>query len=230
MEEGECGRVSKVAGVREDGGVRVPKHATASAFVVCLLPGGWHIGLISHPRLGRMMMPGGHVEAAESAAEAVVREVAEEAGLVAGLLLLPPPAAPLPGDYRPHRVPQPWWIVEYEVPPDGRLGVPHVHVDHLYVAVTSQPRPAAEPAHPFGWYAAGDLAALEMFDDARILAGALLAGLAGTTWDGSTGAGGQALVTVILAGLAAEEGARHPAAGAGPGSPAADAGSGSARR
>ena len=184
--------------------VPVARHATASMFVFSLRPGGWHIGLIRHPRLGRKMLPGGHVEAAESAAEAAIREVAEEAGLAVGLLL--PPAAPLPGDYRPHRVPQPWWIVEYAVPPDGQLGIPHIHVDHLYLAVTSQPWPAGQPAHPFGWYAAGDLARLEMFDDARLLAGTLLAGLAGTTWDGSSGAG-QALVTALLARLAAVEGA-----------------------
>jgi 8-oxo-dGTP pyrophosphatase MutT (NUDIX family) len=189
--------------------VLVPKHATASVFVFCPLPGGWHIGLISHPRLRRMMMPGGHVEAAESAAEAAIREVREEAGLVIGRLL-PPPAPPLPGGYRPHRVPPPWWIVEYGVPPDGQLGVPHIHVDHLYVAVTGQPRPVTEPAHPFGWYAAADLAALEMFDDARILAGALLAGLAGTTWDSRAAAGDDALVTALLARLGAAAGARSP--------------------
>jgi 8-oxo-dGTP pyrophosphatase MutT (NUDIX family) len=202
----------------EDGGVGddpvpVPKHATASVAVFCLQPGGWRMGLISHPRLGRMMMPGGHVETAESAAEAAIREVAEEAGLMVDLL--PPPAAPLPGGYRPHRVPQPWWIVEYAVPPDGQLGVPHIHVDHLYLAVTSQPRPVTAPAHPFGWFAAGDLAALEMFEDARILAGTLLAGLASTIGDstggdGSARAGGRALVTAILDQLAADRGARLP--------------------
>jgi 8-oxo-dGTP pyrophosphatase MutT (NUDIX family) len=191
----------------EDGGVGdqlVTRHATASVFVFCPRPEGWQIGLISHPRLGRMMMPGGHVEGAESVAEAAIREVAEEAGLVVDLL--PAPAAPLPGGYRPHRVPQPWWIVEYTVPPDGQLGVPHIHVDHLYLAVTSEPRPVRQPAHPFGWYAAGDLGRLEMFDDARILAGTLLSGLAGTIWDGGAGAG-QALATAILARLAGGSGA-----------------------
>jgi 8-oxo-dGTP pyrophosphatase MutT (NUDIX family) len=191
----------------EDGGVGdelVIRHATASVFVFHPQPEGWRIGLISHPRLGRMMMPGGHVEAAESVAEAAIREVAEEAGLVVDLL--PAPAAPLPGGYRPHRVPQPWWIVEYAVPPDGQLAVPHIHVDHLYLSVTGQPRPASQPAHPFGWYAAGDLAQLAMFDDARALAGTLLAGLDGTTWDGSAGAG-RALVAAILARLAADGGA-----------------------
>jgi hypothetical protein len=59
--------------------------------------------------------------------------------------------------------------------------VAHVHGDHLYVALADGAAPGRAPgpaAHPFGWYAAGDLAGLEMFDDARALALSLLAGLA----------------------------------------------------
>jgi hypothetical protein len=86
--------------------------------------------------------------------------------------------------------------------------VAHVHVDHLYVALADGTTPAPDralppgealpggeerasgparasgeerapgPAHPFGWYAAADLAGLDMFDDARVLALSLLAGLA----------------------------------------------------
>jgi hypothetical protein len=36
----------------------------------------------------------------------------------------------------------------------------------------------AGAAHPFAWYAAADLPGLDMFDDARLLALSLLAGLA----------------------------------------------------
>jgi 8-oxo-dGTP pyrophosphatase MutT (NUDIX family) len=171
----------------------VVKHATASVFVLCQFPGGWRLGLVEHPRFARLMMPGGHVEAAESQAEAAVREVGEEAGLP--VRLVGPPAPPLPPGYRPPRVAQPWWIVEYHVPPDGHLAAAHVHVDHLYVAVADQPRPVSEPGHPFGWYSASDLPGLTMFDDARILAAAVLASLDGGT-DGtgpaSTPAGARA--------------------------------------
>src|SRR5215813_11575034 len=162
----------------QDGRVTL-KHQTSSVFVFRRLPGGWRIGLIRHPRFGRMMIPGGHVEPEESPAEAAVREVAEETGLA--VALVSPPAAPVPPGYRARRVAPPWWIAEYQVPPDNHLGVAHVHVDHLYVALADGTAPGQVPgaaAHPFGWYAAGDLAGLDMFDDARVLALSPLAGLA----------------------------------------------------
>src|SRR5262249_36440326 len=190
----------------QDGRVAL-KHQTSSVFVFRRLPGGWRIGLIRHPRLRRMMIPGGHVEPEESPAEAAVREVAEETGLA--ITLVSPPAAPVPPGYLARRVAPPWWIAEYQVPPDNHLDVAHVHVDHLYVALADGPAPSPErarpeaaarprgearpqgearprgearapgtPAHSFGWYAAGDLAGLDMFDDARVLALSLLAALA----------------------------------------------------
>ena len=155
----------------------VAKHATSSVLVLGRRSDGWRLGLIRHPRLARVMMPGGHVEAGESPAEAAVREVAEETGLAARLL--GPPAPALPPGYRPPRVAQPWWIVEYHVPPDNHLAAAHVHVDYLYVAVAGEPEGAGEPDHPFGWYAAADLPALDMFDDARLLATAVLTAAGG---------------------------------------------------
>jgi 8-oxo-dGTP pyrophosphatase MutT (NUDIX family) len=171
------------------------KHSTASVFVFCRLAPGWRVGLIQHPRLAKMMPPGGHVEADEAADEAALREVAEEAGR--RVALVPPPAAPVPAGYQGKRVAQPWWIAEYRVQPDNQLASPHVHVDHLYVAVAGSPGQASEPCHPFGWYAAADLPGLAMFEDARLLATSLLAGLAGHQSTG-TGAG---LVSALLAGI-----------------------------
>jgi 8-oxo-dGTP pyrophosphatase MutT (NUDIX family) len=136
-------------------------------FVFCQMPGGWRMGLIHHPLHDRKMMPGGHVEPAESQAEAAVREVAEEAGLAARLVS--PPAVPLPPGYRPRQVASPWWIVEYDVPPDNHLAQAHIHIDHLYVAVADASH-VSRPAHPFSWHAAADLPGLRMFPDARVLA------------------------------------------------------------
>jgi len=167
------------------------KHQTSSVFVFRRLPGGWRIGLIQHPRFCRMMIPGGHVEPQESPAEAAVREVAEETGLA--VTLVSPPAAPVPPGYRGRRVAQPWWIAEYQVKPDNHLDVAHVHVDHLYVALADGTPPSVagpglpDAAHQFGWYAAGELPGLDMFDDARLLARLLLRGLAGGT-DGTVAA------------------------------------------
>lgn len=163
-----------IRAVRDDGAVTV-KHATASVFVFCRLAREWRIGLIRHPRFGRLMMPGGHVEADESQAEAALREVAEESGLA--VRLVDAPSAPLPPGYARRRVALPWWIVEHPVPADNHLAEPHIHVDHLYVAQARGPEPVTEPAHPFGWYAAAELPGLAMFEDARILALALLGSL-----------------------------------------------------
>jgi 8-oxo-dGTP pyrophosphatase MutT (NUDIX family) len=151
------------------------KHATSSVFVFRRIPGGWRLGLIRHPHFGLMVIPGGHVEPGETQAEAALREVAEETGLAVRLVC--PPAAPLPGGYRPPRVAPPWWIVEYQVPSDNHLGAAHVHIDHLYIALADGGGQSAAPEHPFGWYAAADLPGLDMFDDARLLALTLLDGL-----------------------------------------------------
>jgi 8-oxo-dGTP pyrophosphatase MutT (NUDIX family) len=153
-----------------DGSVTV-KHGTSSVFVFTRMAGGWRVGLIRHPLYDRMMLPGGHVEPGESPAEAALREVAEEAGLA--VRLMSPPSAPLPDGYRPRRVAPPWWIVEYDVPPDNHLDEPHVHIDHLYVAVAGAAH-IGPPAHPFSWHAAADLPGLHMFQDARTLVTSLL--------------------------------------------------------
>jgi 8-oxo-dGTP pyrophosphatase MutT (NUDIX family) len=54
-------------------------HVTASTFVVSALG----VVLHRHRRLGIWVQPGGHVDAGEAPAEAALRELAEETGLVA---------------------------------------------------------------------------------------------------------------------------------------------------
>lgn len=141
------------------------KHATASVFLFGRTDDGWRIGLIRHPRFGRWMLPGGHVEPDENPAEAALREVREEAGLKATLLL--PFAGVVPDYPATAGVPLPVWITEQQVPAESRLPADHVHVDHLYLAVADPATAAGDPELPFRWYAAGELPALEMFDDTR---------------------------------------------------------------
>ena len=146
------------------------KHATASTYVFGKQPGGWRLGLVTHPLFGRLTLPGGHVEPDESAAEAALREVTEESGLA--VTLLPAPAAPLPAEVAAVRVPvpSPWWILEQPCPSDNHLAKPHRHIDHLYVARAVRPEPVTVPGHPFGWYRRGELPGLGLFPDTRLLA------------------------------------------------------------
>jgi 8-oxo-dGTP pyrophosphatase MutT (NUDIX family) len=150
----------------------VKKHATAGAFVFCRFEDGWRLGLIEHPRLGRHMIMGGHVEDFETQAEAAVREVEEESGL-RKVRLVEALTPGVPVGFPHATVAAPWWITEQDVPADNHLAQPHVHVDHQYVAVVDDPTPAAEAVHRFGWFRHEDLAGVSMFEDTRLLAGVL---------------------------------------------------------
>ena len=108
-------------------------------------PTGWRLGLIHHPRLGRRMIMGGHVEQDESQEQAVLREVTEESGLA--VRLVNRLTLPLPAGYPHPQVAQPWWINEMSVPADNHLAVAHVHVDHQYVAIADDPTPQAGAVH-----------------------------------------------------------------------------------
>ncbi|MEV7227237.1 NUDIX domain-containing protein [Polymorphospora sp. NPDC051019] len=145
------------------------KHATAGAFVFCRFDEGWRLGLIVHPRLGRYMVMGGHVESFETQPEAAVREVEEESGL-RGVRLLHPPTPALPREFPNPMVAAPWWITEQDVPADNHLAEPHVHVDHQYVAIVDDPKPARQAVHEFGWFDQAELADLPMFEDTKLLA------------------------------------------------------------
>jgi 8-oxo-dGTP pyrophosphatase MutT (NUDIX family) len=148
----------------------VLKHATASVFLFAATADDrWRLGLIRHPRLGRWMLPGGHVEPHENPAEAAAREVREETGLDAALVRLPRlGSADLVG-HNPAEVEVavPIWIVEQQVPAEPRRPHPHVHVDHLYLAVADQPKPKTAAELPFAWFTIDALDTLDMFDDTR---------------------------------------------------------------
>ncbi|HLX47733.1 MAG TPA: NUDIX domain-containing protein [Streptosporangiaceae bacterium] len=153
----------------------IVKHATASTFVFGRPdgsldgagPDGWRVGLITHPLFSRPMIPGGHVEMDETPEEAALREVTEETGL--SVRLVPGLSEPMPPGLSVVVVAQPWWIVEHPLPSDNHLGEPHIHVDHIYVAVADDTE-ATSPAHPFAWYTAADLAGLDLFEDTRAIA------------------------------------------------------------
>lgn len=145
------------------------KHATAGAYVFHEVEGHWRVGLIKHPRLGRWMVPGGHVETDETPFEAGLREVEEETGF-RHLQLLEAPTAGLPEGFPSthKRVPQPWWIIEGAVAADSYTDEPHIHVDYQYAAVVNDATPPAAGEHPFSWYTVEEIRELPMFEDSRL--------------------------------------------------------------
>lgn len=144
-------------------------HATASTFVFCQFKAeGWKLGLVLHPRLGKRMVAGGHVEDNETPADAALREVLEESGLKVRLLRRA--GVPLPDDYPLEIVVEPWWTTLTDVPHDDHLPERHRHLDHQYVANADSPCLVAEPEHEFNWYRPDELKTLDMFDDTRKLA------------------------------------------------------------
>ncbi len=152
----------------------VLKHATASVFVFARVSGQWQLGLIEHPRLSMAMIPGGHVEDDETAAQAAWREVTEETGLRVRPVRAPSP--PVPPGY-PHPVMhQPWWITELQVPRDGSLAEDHVHVDHVFVAVAESIEPVSQPELRFAWWSQDEILGSDVvFEDTKILARELFA-------------------------------------------------------
>ena len=149
-------------------GTAVKKEPTASMLVYSLAPDGWRLCLIMHPRLGKLLPAGGHVERDETTAEAAVREVLEETGLL--VRLLPPSAVPLPVGTPHVLVPPPWWILEMQVPADRHEPRPHAHVDSIYVGIADQPA-SGPAAHETTWLTAAQLAEHpDVVEDVRVLA------------------------------------------------------------
>lgn len=154
--------------------MRMSKHATASVYVLAAGHNGREVALVHHPRFGKWMVPGGHVELDENPAETAIREVREETGIE--IHLLPPATASLPVGVIDPAVPLPHWIVEEHIFGD-RDPRPHIHVDHLYVAIPTGHVRAHEDLD-VAWHTADQLATLDMFDGTRAFALTLLNELA----------------------------------------------------
>lgn len=138
------------------------KHATASVFLFTR-DRGWRIGLIHHPRFHRWMLPGGHVEPYENSAEAALREVREETGCMAELI-----NTHTDDLTRAVSGPQtPSWMAEQEVLGEARHPHPHIHVDHLYVAIAAVQASTSYGELRFRRFSASDLSELNMFHDSR---------------------------------------------------------------
>lgn len=154
------------------------KEATASTFVFHRDGATWRVALVWHPRLDAWMPPGGHVEVDECAADAALREVRDETGLSAELL--PGPAVALPPHFPHPAMPAPWWVVQMRARADNHTAERHVHLDHVFVAVVQEVKPAQPGVHRWRWFGQEELL-LEpnVADDSRLQASDLFAQLAG---------------------------------------------------
>jgi 8-oxo-dGTP pyrophosphatase MutT (NUDIX family) len=135
------------------------REATASALLLRRSHGQWLVGLILHPRYRVWMASGGHVEGSEPPADAVLREVREETGL--HVRLVPGPALPAPAGWPHPSEPAPWWTASVSVVPDSHTAEPHIHVDHMFLALVADGHEAlgeqGEADHPLGWFGAARL-------------------------------------------------------------------------
>jgi 8-oxo-dGTP pyrophosphatase MutT (NUDIX family) len=104
-------------------------HVTASGIVV----GDRGVVLHLHRRLHRWMQPGGHLDPGETPAEAMVRECAEETGLV----VLHPPDGPT--------------LIHVDVHPSANG---HVHLDLRYLvwAPDEEPVPGPGESKDVAWF------------------------------------------------------------------------------
>ncbi|MGW2877047.1 DUF6624 domain-containing protein [Streptomyces sp. NPDC001233] len=152
-------------------------HPTVSTFVFARIGNDLRMGVITLPRLGDEMAPGGHCDTDEHPADAALREIREETGHQ-GRLLSPPSQRTLPETYphplaaeHPQTEPNPWWTVRIPASADSQHPERRIHVDHIFVAVVERPHgPASTGEHPFRWITPEDLSALQTPDDTRILA------------------------------------------------------------
>jgi 8-oxo-dGTP pyrophosphatase MutT (NUDIX family) len=116
-----------------------------------------------HPKLGRWLPCGGHVEPNELPTEAALREVWEESGVRIRLVGRPPIDAPGPRQLTPPRG------VQVEA-----IGEAHEHVDLVYLAVPVEPYDGALVGDAsLGWFDRVALAALPL--EAEIVAWSELA-------------------------------------------------------
>ena len=137
----------------------IARHFTATGFVVH----DGHVALHWHPKVQAWLPPGGHIKENEDPAQAVVREIEEESGLLVEVVSTGPG---LSLDY-PGQVDPPFTIMVEDIhdPSEGY----HQHIDMIYVC-----RPSGTPG-PLndGWLWVGEdalasVAPLERADGGRV--------------------------------------------------------------
>ncbi len=125
---------------------------TVTTFVV----NGEQVLLLMHPKLGKLLPPGGHINAGELPDEAAVRETLEETGLIVRLVGEPP----LPYE-SPAQLVRPEGIQLHDIS-DG-----HQHIDLIYFAVPTAgvELKSGEGIAQVGWYTVNEMNAAGAADE-----------------------------------------------------------------
>jgi 8-oxo-dGTP pyrophosphatase MutT (NUDIX family) len=143
----------------------VIKHHTAGVFILSDGTPG-KVLLHLHKKLGKWMQPGGHQESWENPLEAAIREAKEEVGIDVAPYL----GTPTRLDEVAEEMPLPSYLLEELILAHG-TEPEHYHIDANYVV--RMPERAALPdaaeSQQTGWFSSGELDALPMFDNVRIL-------------------------------------------------------------
>ena len=106
--------------------------------------------ILMHPKLGKLLPPGGHIEPGELPDQAALREVREETGLEIRLV-----GEKALSVHQPAQLVRPEGVQLEDIAPN------HQHIDLIYFAVplnASEPRPEDGVIH-LGWYTPEELLA-----------------------------------------------------------------------
>ena len=137
------------------------KHFTTSVYILR----EDQVLLLKHPKLGKWLPPGGHIEADETPIEAALREVKEETGLSITLLSDEHVAI---NHWNATSFQRPFLCLLEEIPPYKDKEA-HQHIDLIYLAKPNQGSTLQPiPDHPLRWFSFEEVKELQ--DDEEIFA------------------------------------------------------------
>lgn len=127
------------------------RHFTATVYIF----DGDRVLLHRHPKLGKWLPPGGHIEPNETPPEAAIREAKEETGL--DVVIIEQENLKVDA-YNGHSFPRPYLCLLEHIPAHKDKPA-HQHMDMIYIG-----RPAEAPLDDikdFRWFRHEDLEAIE---------------------------------------------------------------------